>query len=101
MRNHDRAAQRKPVIILPLRVADMLTLLQTVARAGVGERSTRVESLVHEIIVRASMQLIAARLHRVVEVAAAYLAVLRRKVAGLNRDFLDRVQAGLIDLILL
>ena len=47
------------------------------------------------------MVLVRARLHRHIEVAAAGLAELRCIVAGLNRYFLNRVDAGLGNLGLL
>ena len=45
-----------------------------------------------KVVEGAAVILVGARLHRVVEVAAARLPVFGREIAGLDRDFLDRVR---------
>ena len=59
-----------------------------------------IQSFVHEIVVAASVELVAAGFHGVVEVTAARLTIFRGEVAGLNRDLLDGVHARLVDLVL-
>ena len=54
-----------------------------------------IEHFVDEIVVNSPMVLVGSRLHRDIEHAATHLAILRRIVASLNRNFLDRVDAGL------
>src|SRR6185369_2867599 len=70
---------------------DLLPNLIGVGGARVSERQAGVESFVHEVVVGASMDLIGAGFHGVVEVSACGLPELRRKIAGLDGYFLDRV----------
>src|SRR5205807_4994988 len=54
-----------------------------------------VERLIYEVVVAAAVKPVGAGLHRVVEKAAADLAVFRGEVAGLHSDFLDGIDARL------
>src|SRR5947209_5840132 len=94
-----RPAEGESVIVAALGIADMLPAFQAVAGPCVRERCSGIENLVHEIIVAASMELVAARLHRVIEVPATGLPILRRVVADLYGDFLDGIQARLVYLV--
>ena len=52
--------------------------------ACIGKGKTGIESFVHQVVVAAAVELIAAGLHREIEVTAADLSVFRREVAGLD-----------------
>src|SRR6202166_1347362 len=62
----------------------------------VGKRRAGVEVFVNEVVVTGAVILVGARLHGEVKKTAASLAELCRVVAGLNRDLLDRFDAGLV-----
>ena len=94
----DRTADRGPKVVLAVDRPDLLPVLLGVKSARVGEGQARVEGFVHEILVGASVKLVGAGFHGVVEVAASRLPKLRRKIAGLDGYFLDRVDAALVDL---
>jgi len=60
----------------------------------VGEGRAGVEVFVDEVVVAAAVKLVGAGLHGEVEESAAGLPKLRRVVAGLKCDLLDRLDAG-------
>ena len=86
-----RAAESKAVIVPPLLKPDQVPGPVRIIR----ERLTRVQHFVQEIIVGASVELVAARFHGEIEQASAHLPVFGGEVAGLNGDFLDRVDTRL------
>ena len=92
-RNRDRPAYRESIIVAAHGVADVLARFIRALRAGIGERQAGVQGFVHEIVVGAAVQLIGARLHGVVDCAAANLAVLRGKITGLDIYLLDGIHA--------
>src|ERR1700674_498320 len=61
----------------------------------VGERRAGIERLIHEVIVCRSVELVRARSHGEIEKTAARLPQLGRVIAGLDREFLYRVNAAL------
>src|SRR5215831_2302745 len=79
----------------------MLAVLQAIGETSIGERRAGIQDLIHKIAVGATVELVRAGLHGVVEIAATCLSVFGREVTGLNCDFLNRVGADLIVLILL
>src|SRR5262249_39794134 len=98
----DWAANVESVIISALRVAQMLPGPRRVADgAAIGKWRAGIERFVDEVIKHRAVEVVRSGLHRVVEVAAACLSVLRVVVSGLDRDFLHGVDAGLVLLILL
>jgi hypothetical protein len=79
----------------------MLSRLKRIRGSGVGERRSRVQGFIVKVIIRGSVELIGAGPHRIVKIPAAGLAVFCGKIAGLDRDFLDGVNARLHILVLL
>src|ERR1019366_7406431 len=69
--------------------------LETVRNARIGEWSTGIQNLIDKIIVGAAVNLIGAGAHGDVEESAAHTAEFRSVVAGLDRNLLNRVDAGL------
>ena len=100
---NDGSPNRKPIVVLPLRVPDMLPCLRRVVCDGgsVGERYSRIQKFIHQIIVCAAVELVRTGFHRVVEIAAARLSVLGGIIARLNGNLLDRIDPGLSHLVLL
>ena len=98
----DWPAHGKAIVVFALCVPDVLSSSPRVVLSdSVREGGARAKSLVHDVIVCAPMELIRAGLHRVVEVPASSLSVLGGIIARLDCHLLDRVNARLIDLILL
>src|SRR5207237_8647647 len=78
----------------------MLTLATEIADRGpVGKRRARIEGLVYKVIEHSTVDLVGSRFHGVVEISAARLPVLGIKIAGLDGDFLHRINARLITLV--
>src|SRR5215472_5768494 len=61
----------------------------------VGKRLAGIDCFIHKVFVAVAVELVRARFHGEIENATAGLSVFRGIVAGLNRDFLHCVYAGL------
>src|SRR5262249_25341186 len=99
----DRPTHRESVVAFPLGIPDVLASLGWVIRdrGSVREGRTRIQKLVHEVFVRAPMELISPRFHRVIEVPASRLSILAGIIARLYGSFLDGVDTHLANLVIL
>src|SRR5438874_10187873 len=88
--NRYRTTEAETVIVAPLARTQQMTM------PVISKRRAGVEAFVDKVVVNAAVILIGARLHREVKKAAASLAELRRVVAGLNRNLLDRFDTRLV-----
>src|SRR2546422_11212446 len=90
------------MVVLALCVADLLACSSNIDGAeSIRERCAGIQVLIHKVVVNASVKLVGSGSHRVIEVAAAGLSKFRRIVTGLDRNFLDRFNAGLHALVVL
>ena len=97
------SAHREAIVVLALGVTNVLPRLGKVIRdsGSICKGRTGIQKLVYQIIVGSSVKLVRSGFHRVVEIPASSLSILSGIVARLDCHFLDRVNTGLIDLVLL
>ena len=97
---HIEEEERAVLAVIDLRdrhlAADATTeIVAAVAIQNVAEGLARVQRFVDEVVVRRSMVRVAARTSRELEQAGTGLSKFRRVVRRLNRDFFQRLNAGL------
>src|SRR5439155_22152798 len=87
--NPYRTTHAETVIVAPLAGTQQMSI------PVVGEGSAGVETFIDQVVVAAAVKLVRARLHGEVKQTPASLPEFRSIVAGLNRNLLDRLDAGL------